>query len=417
MKTKTQISVQISLLIVIFSIFPPSIHSSDKQLVKKLNTADDLLKRIDSMTIKYNENQNIIIQKTNKQQAVQTYPDLYFEYRIENLNKKTIIPLVFNLDVRSKIDKYLNERTEMISKVAGLSKHYFPLIEQKLDQYNLPHELKYLAVYESGLDPRAVSKSGASGLWQFKLATAQLMGLKVDSYIDQRRNPYLSTDAACRYLKYLYDIFLDWHLTLAAYCGGPGEIRNAIIKSGNQIDYWAIRPFLSEQTRKYVPGYIATVYMMNHFEEHGIIAENPKISHYMIDTLWLDEAVSFSQISSKLAIDTDLLSYLNPEYKLNQIPDLEQPCLLVLPLSSTREFLQNENQIYTKKVKTDNYLDVSNKYGNTKGLKKTTYEVRKGDILHKIAIQFNCNAEDIKIWNQLPNNNLAIGQILVIYIK
>ena len=373
------------------------------------------INRIDSMILLQREQyMNSHIEETSKS-SQSVFPDMYFEYRLEKLGKTSAIKLDFNADVRKYIDKFLNERKEQVARMMGLKELYFPIFEEYCSKYQLPLELKYLPVLESGLDPLAISATGATGLWQFKLNSAKLLGLTVSSYIDQRNDPYLSTDAACRYLKYLYSMFRDWQLALAAYNGGPGEVRNAIIRSGYKLNFWQLQPYLSEQTRNYVPAFIAAVYVMNYANEHGIKAIKPKYSFFQTDTVWIQEAVSFMQISQKLQLDTGILRFLNPAYKTDYIPDTDEPNLLVLPANKVSAFLNNKNRIYSQQVHQTNYVDKLNNAGNTAGLKKSLYVVQKGDYLHKIALQFGCSVENISAWNNLKDLNLNVGQELIIW--
>lgn len=397
----------------IISIFPSIVFSqetADSAALKVLNRIDSMI-QIRQFN---NSDQNIHEKITEHSQSNSS---IVYEFRIEQLNKLSAIRLDYNADVQVYIDKFIIERKTQVSRMLGLKDMYFPVFEEYLSKYKLPIELKYLPVLESGLNPLAISSSGAVGLWQFKLNSGKQMGLEVNSFVDQRSDIYLSTDAACRYLSYLYDIFKDWHLALAAYNGGPGEVRNAIVRSGYKLDYWKIRQYMSEQARNYVPAFIASVYVINFAHEHGIKSQKPLCSYFQTDTLWIDEAVSFAQLSQSLKIDTAILRFLNPMYRIDIIPDTEQPNLLVLPSNKTTSFLKNENRIYSKQVKQTNYIDQLNNAGNTTGLKRGVYKVQKGDFLHKIAIEHACSVESICAWNNLTDKNLNVGQELIIWQK
>ncbi len=397
----------------IVSIFPSIVfaqETSDSAALKVLNRIDSMI-QIRHFNLSDQNAQEKIAEHT------QSNSSIVYEYRIEQLNKLSAIKLDYNADVQAYIDKFLIERKAQVSRILGLKEMYFPVFEDYLSKYKLPLELKYLPVLESGLNPLAISSSGAVGLWQFKLNSGKQMGLETNSYIDQRSDIYLSTDAGCRYLSYLYDIFKDWHLALAAYNGGPGEVRNAIVRSGYKLNYWEIRQYMSEQARNYVPAFIASVYVINFAHEHSIKAQKPLCSYFQTDTLWVEEAVSFAQLSQSLKIDTAILRFLNPMYRLDIIPDTEKPNLLVLPSNKTTSFLKNENRIYSKQVKQTNYIDQLNNAGNTTGLKKGVYKVQKGDFLHKIAIQHACSVESICAWNNLTDKNLNVGQELIIWQK
>ncbi|MFP3861297.1 MAG: lytic transglycosylase domain-containing protein, partial [Bacteroidales bacterium] len=277
--------------------------------------------------------------------SIPVFPDLVYEYRLTELNNLTPIELDYNKYVRRYIDVYTVEKREHLEKIAGRAKRYFPLIEEKLDKYELPHELKYLAVIESALDPFAVSSSGAVGLWQFKLHTSRMFDLEVNSYIDERRDPYKSTEAACKYLKYLYQTYGDWQLVLASYNSGPGEVRKAIERSGGKRSFWELYEYMPAQTKGYVPAFIAVNYAMNHMEEHELSSEDIDYEYFNTDTLMLNFEVSFDQISKTLDIESTTLKILNPVYRKDIIPELPEATPLVLPKDKIEVFLKNEEKI------------------------------------------------------------------------
>jgi membrane-bound lytic murein transglycosylase D len=385
-----------------------TIHLGDSVNWSKVDAIDEKIA---------NENKGSLINKATSEKPLDVFPDIYFEYRIELLNNVSPIKLDYNSDVRKYIDLFTKDRKEGIAKTLGLTKLYFPVFEEYLDKYNLPQELKYLPIIESGLNASAKSSSGAMGLWQLLLNSSKLLGLEVDSYVDERCELYKSTDAACRYLKYLYSVFNDWQLALAAYNGGPGEVRNAIIRSGGKTDFWEIQPWLPEQTKWYVPAFIAAVYIANHYPEHAIIPLKPEFDFSEIDTLNITEAAEFSRISEKLNLPIETIRQLNPSYRLDYIPATEKAQTLVLPSDKITAFLKVENQIYSKKKYIPNYIDITNNAGDTKGLEKRVYTVEQGDFLHKIALSFGCTTENLRAWNKLEKDNLSKGQKLIVWIK
>ena len=348
--------------------------------------------------------------------SIPKYPDLFYEYRITELNKLTPIELDYNETVRTYIENYAVKRRDEFARIIGLSELYFPIFDNMLDKYDLPLELKYLTIVESSLNTNAKSKSGAVGLWQFLLNTCRLFDLEVNSYIDERRDPYKSTDAACRYLKYLYNTFNDWQLVLSSYNGGPGDIRKAVERSNGRTDYWEIRPFLSEQAKDYVPAFIASFYLMNHFEEHNIVPVASKFNFNNIDTLWINYPVSFNQISNITEISTAELRFLNPVYIRDFIPDLNKPALLVLPKEKIQIYLKNESRIIGKADDIADYNFLVNNAGSTENKIKIIHVVQKGEFFHKIALKYNCTLENIKAWNNLTDNFLYPGQELIIWI-
>jgi membrane-bound lytic murein transglycosylase D len=344
-------------------------------------------------------------------------PDLVNKNCIESLNQKTPLELEYNPVVKKSIDHFLKDRKKDIEIYLGRSNYYFPIIEQALDRYNLPLELKYIAIIESGLNPFAKSPSGAVGLWQFLFNTCSLFDLHVDSYIDERRDPYKSTDAACKYLEYLYTTFHDWNLVLASYNGGPGEVRKAIERSGGKTGYWDLRPYLSKQAADYVPDFIAIIYLMNYYEQFALVPiSNTKIT-METDTISINYGLSFIQISEVIGIPVSLIGQLNPEYTREYIPKLETLCTLVLPKSSISDFLCFEKQIVEFKVPDQpDYNALVQNAGSTLNRIKIVHVVEKGEYFHKIAIKYNCTIENIKAWNNLNTLSLFPGQVLDIWI-
>lgn len=339
------------------------------------------------------------------QDSIKNYSDLYFEYQFATLDKKTPLNIEYNHHVRKYIMRYIQDKPTDLSRFLALSEHYFPIFEYYLDKYDLPLELKYLSVVESGLDPFAKSPSGAVGLWQFLYNSAPMFDLTINSYIDERRDVYKSTDAACRYFKYLYQTFNDWHLVLAAYNGGPGVVRNAIERSGGKTNLWSILPYMPEQTQNYVPAFLAMNYLMENAAQHHIVANGSNDFLVETDTVMVDYQISFQQIASELNISIDQLRLLNSAYKLDLIPEIGRKLPLVLPAGLISQYIKYENRIVTS-----DSIQVKKQKSH-----KRVYNVEKGDFLHKIAVKFNCNPQEIKAWNNLSSDFIAPGQVLVIW--
>ncbi len=268
--------------------------------------------------------------------------DMLYEFRIAQLNRTSPVQLDYNEEVRKYIDLYTGPRRAEMAGIIGLSKVYFPIFDEMLDRYSLPYELKYLTIVESGLNPLAVSKSGAVGLWQFLLNTSRLFDLQVTSYIDERRDPWKSTEAACKYLNYLNNTFHDWQLVLSSYNGGPGEVRKAIERCHGETDYWKLRPYLSEQAQNYVPAFIAAMYIMHFYKEHGIVPLEPAYNYNRLDTLHIRYPVSFGQISAIINLPVDSIRLLNPVYRRDYIPGQQSASVLVLPAAKVSAYLKNE---------------------------------------------------------------------------
>jgi len=354
--------------------------------------------------------------KKMKKDSIPIFADLVYEYRIAELNNLTPIELEYNDRVRRYIDVYTIERRDHLAKIIGLAEYYFPIFEEALDKYNLPLELKYLAIVESALDPRAVSSSAAVGLWQFKINTSTMFDLEVNSYVDERCDPLKSTEAACSYLQYLYRIYNNWQLALAAYNGGPGVVRNAIERSGGKTSFWDIQPFLPEQTKGYVPAFIAVNYVMNYYKDHNIEPIRPDYIFTEIDTVVIYKPASFNRISEIVQIPIATLQFLNPSYRQDYIPKQKDGSVIVLPKNKIRSFVKNETAIFDETVKKQNIVDFLADAGGISGKVKIIHEVTKGEYFHKIAIKYNCTIDDIRTWNSLPTNDLNVGQKLDVWV-
>ena len=337
--------------------------------------------------------------------------------RLADLDAKTPFHLAYNPALEKVINGYLKYRKKYFPALMAKSKYYFPMFEKYLDQFDIPLEMKYLAIVESALRPDARSYVGATGLWQFMYGTGRQFDLKISSYVDERQDPVKSTVAACKYLSQLYKIFGDWDLALAAYNSGPGNVSKAIKRSGGYKNYWNIRPFLPTETAGYVPAFYATMYIFEYADKHSLHPEAPKIFHFETDTVQVKRTISFEQISEKVGIEEDVISFLNPKYKLNIIPFIEGRNYTVrLPRKSMIDFLELEKEIYALADEEDakrekplpKYFEMD---------KRIIYKVRSGDYLGKIANRFGVKVNDIKRWNGLRSHHLKIGQRLSIYPK
>ncbi len=337
------------------------------------------------------------------------FPEWMVKKRVQALNLQTPIQLDYNETVQAYIDVYTIKRRKHLAEIISRSKLYFPLIEEYLDKYDLPLELKYMAVIESALDPRAKSKSGAKGLWQFLYHAGTMFDLQVTTYMDQRSDPVLATEAACKYLQYLYRNFNDWQLALAAYNGGIGVVKNAIERSGGITNYWELRPYLPEEVRGYVPAFIAANYALTYYNSYAIKDIKPKYDFDKIDTVFITQSISFSQIENSIGINDEDLSFLNPTYTKEYIPVNETPVRIFLPKEYISDFIKQEPLLYGK---------ASNNTSSIKKeeMQKINHIVQRGEYFHKIAMTYLCKIEDIMKWNNLSSKNLHPGQKLIIYI-
>ena len=273
-------------------------------------------------------------------------PDSVYQKRIDDMHSP--VELSFNDPVRRNLDFYIKRAYRQIPRLLALSEYYFPMFEEILDQYDLPYELKYLAVIESALNPEAVSPVGATGLWQFMYRTGKLHGLEINSYVDERRDPVKSTYAACQYMETLYDIYGDWLLVLAAYNCGPGNVNRAISRSGMKDNFWDIYYYLPRETRNYVPAFIAVSYVFEYYDEHGFLAEPMELPG-AVDTVMIHHDVHFDQIAACMNIDKEELRFLNPQYKRDLIPANNRPRHLLLPVERIDDFIAIEDSVYLYK--------------------------------------------------------------------
>lgn len=377
-----------------------------------LEALDDLVK------LSYFEKSNFVIDtyKLNvynfPADSIPWYDDKVFADRLAKLDAQTPFILSYNDKVKAFINLYAVRKKELTSRILGLSYLYFPMFEAELDRFDLPLEFKYLAVVESALNPMVKSKAGAMGLWQFMYHTGKLYHLNVTSYVDDRRDPYKSTTAACHYFKFLYNIYGNWELVLAAYNCGPGNVNKAIRRSGGKKDYWDIYPYLPKETRGYVPAFIAVNYVMNYAAEHNLYPVKPKIISHEIDTVHIERQLSFEQISSTLGISVEDIEYLNPCYKKRVIPYSGNPQALCLPKDKVGIFLNNEQLIYTYlKARED-----SAGSGLIEEEVRKVHIVKKGENIGSVAIKYDCTVADIKDWNGLRSARLRPGQKLTIFV-
>lgn len=341
-----------------------------------------------------------------------TFDDSTYISRLSKL--PTIIELPYNAVVRQYIDAYTTRLRKMVSTVLGVSNFYLPLIEETLDASGLPLELKYLPIIESAMNPSAVSRAGASGLWQFMLTTGKVYGLKSNSLIDERRDPIKSTWAAVAYLKDLYEIYHDWSLVIAAYNCGPGTINKAIKRNGGKTDYWEIYNSLPKETRGYVPSFIAANYVMNYYCEHGIC---PTVADLSLDTdtVMIASNLHFQQIADVCGVPMDELRSLNPQYKKDIIPGESMPCTLRLPQEDLGLFLANEDSVY--KYKADEFFSKRKTVEIKKEATSTSsspryHRIRSGETLSTIARRYGTTVSKLKRLNGLRNDRISAGKSL-----
>ncbi len=342
-------------------------------------------------------------------------PEL-IEDRLNCLEKQ--IPLTYNNTVHGFIDFFTVRNREYTRMVQRRQDLFFPLFEKYLAQYNLPDELKYLSIIESGLNPKAVSRARAVGLWQFMSGTGKYFGLQTDWYVDDRMDPDKSTDAACRYLSQLYRIFGNWELALAAYNSGPGTVRKAVRRSGYKKSFWEVYPHLPRETRAYVPQFIAIIYAMNYAEQHNLV-ETAREQIPLYDTLAVKQFLHFETLANLTGTCLEDLQKLNPSVLRNALPENGRKKIIKIPLhsklildSNRVAILDSASRVGRKEIE----LSAKNSTGNTYGREMTTYKVVSGDVLGSIAIRHRVSVQDLRTWNNLNGNTIRVGQRLVVWM-
>jgi membrane-bound lytic murein transglycosylase D len=373
--------------------------------------------------------------------------------RLRKLDVQSPFVIEYNPALENVIKSFLKNRTKSFERQMALAEYYFPLFEEKLSKYNLPLEIKYLAIVESALQPKAKSKVGAGGLWQFMPATGKQYKLNISTYVDERHDPIKSTEAACHYMMNMYAIFGDWSLVLASYNCGPGNVSKAIRRSGGKTDYWEIRKYLPRETANYLPAFLATMYIYEFKKEHGLVPKKAEMTYFETDTVMVKQAMTFKQLSDLLDISEAQLEYLNPIYKSKYIPSIDDEYFyLRLPKNKIGIFVSNEEKIYgylayleqeksrnlqlalqAKKrdsiAKQDSLavaasLVVANnepvemeevlKKRTKEVVSKNFHKVKKGETLAEIAKKNQVSITDLKTWNKIKGSAINAGQSLVI---
>lgn len=340
---------------------------------------------------------------------------------IDRLTRMPVLmEMPYNDIVRKFIDTYTVRLRGQVAFMLSACNFYMPIFEEALDAYGLPLELKYLPIIESALNPSAVSRAGATGLWQFMHATGKVYGLENNSLVDERRDPIKATWAAARYLKDMYDIYHDWNLVIAAYNCGPGNINKAIRRAGGKADYWEIYRYLPRETRGYVPAFIAANYVMTYYCKHNICPMETNIPQ-ATDTVLVTRDLHFQQIADLCHVPMEEIKSLNPQYKRNIIPGLSKPRTLRLPTEAISAFLDQQDTIYAhraseffKNRRTVASVNSSRASGSTDG-ELTWYRIRQGDTLGGIARKFGVRISELRRWNGLRGNNIRAGRRLKIY--
>lgn len=411
----------VSLIMLLFlSVALSAVERPDTIIINSESSYDKIIRDLDSLTNSWYVKLSIRDHQYNSDSIGIEYPDTVYEQRLRKIN--SVIQLPYNSIIRNHIHVYTIRQREKFAAVLGLADYYFPMIEDIFDSYGLPAELKYMAVIESALNPNAVSRMGATGLWQFMYSTGRMYGLTINSVVDERRDPVKATHAAAKYLRDMYNIFNDWGLVIAAYNCGPGNVNKAIRRSGNKKDYWEIYYRLPRETRGYLPMYVAAAYGMNFFEEHKIkpLPLNIPVS---TDTIMVNSDIHLSQISGVMGIPLGELRALNPQYRTGLVPGSSKPQSLTLPMTHVGDFIDLNDTI--RNYKSDTYLSKTVRIDDptrtsyapvVTGKTKLYYTVKSGDNLGYISEWYRVGLSDLRYWNNIYKNTIRVGQRLVVYV-
>lgn len=439
---------KISIVVSVFfsmSIFAQDVAKTDVEIkpivkisyldsVKNSFKKDEMATRVDSLWMNELVSLDIYDDLTKDIQTINTdvtvdeeLPTELLKQRLKAMNGKSPFNIEYNQGLENIIKSFLKNRKKSFSRLMSLSEYYFPIFEDAFARQNVPLEIKYLAVVESALNPKAVSKMGATGIWQFMYGTGKQYALKIDSYIDERSDPLKATAAASEYMTKMYNVFGDWELVLASYNSGPGNVTKAIRRSGGKTSYWDIRNHLPKETQGYVPAFLATMYLFEYHKEHGINPQRAVVKNFETDTVQIKNQMSFKQIADLLDMPQSQIQLLNPSYKLNVVPFYQgEPHYLRLPKDKIATFVSNEDKIYdyvayqaqNKTLPAQLALKVAPKANarpdRTIDTDVKWYKVRRGDNLGTIAAKYNVNVIDLKKWNNLKTNAVALGRSLKI---
>ena len=339
-------------------------------------------------------------------------PDEVYIERLKKMN--SFISLPYNDIVKNYIILYSEKMPTKMAHMLGLCQYYMPIFDETFNKHDLPEELKAMAIIESAMNPLAVSRAGAKGMWQFMYATAKMYGLHIDSFVDERMDPFKAADAAARYLQDAYEIFGDWNLAIASYNCGAGNVNKAIRRSGGKRAFWDIWPYLPRETRGYVPAFVGALYAMTYYKEHGIKPEAVEMPIH-VDTFKINKQLHLKQVAELTGAPLEELKNLNPQYRHDIIPGNSKEYILRLPYTYTNAFIEHEDSVYTHKY--DEFFNPTTikKIQDGADGERIVYVVKNGDYLGRIASRNRCTVAQIKRWNGLKGNNIRVGQRLVIY--
>lgn len=353
-------------------------------------------------------------------------PTELLKSRLALMDAKSPFNIEYNQGLENIIKSFLKNRKKSFERLMAISEFYFPMFEEAMARQNVPLEIKYLAVVESALNPKAVSRVGATGLWQFMFQTGKQYGLNINTYVDDRSDPLKASDAAALYMSNMYKIFGDWDLVLASYNSGPGNVAKAIRRSGGQQNFWNIRKYLPKETQGYVPAFLATMYIYEYHKEHGIVPNRAVIKHFATDTIMVKREITFKQISNLIDIPVSQLQLLNPGYKRDVVPFIDgENHYLRMPNDKVAIFTSNEDKIYAyvnyesskrERPYESRYASKDNDAADGQTVTKTKfYKIKRGDSLSEIANKFGVTLSELKKWNRIRGTFAPRGKMLKIY--
>ena len=430
------------------SVKKPELRLSFLDSLKTTYVVDDMSTCVDEKCFKELINEDISQQLFSDIKNLDLDKTVDFELptellkeRLRLMDEKSPFNIEYNVGLENIIKSFLKNRKRSYERLMGISQYYFPMFEEAMARYNVPLEIKYLAIVESALNPKAVSRMGATGLWQFMYETGKQYKLNVNSYVDERSDALKASDAAAQYMSNMYKIFGDWELVLASYNSGAGNVTKAIRRSGGHQNFWNIKKFLPKETAAYVPMFLATMYIFEYHKEHGIVPDKTVVNHFATDTIAIKSKMSFKQISALLDMPEAQIEFLNPSYKMKVIPYVtNETHFLCLPKDKIAIFASNEDKMYAyvnyqeknrerpfvakPKVKIvkdsisgNENIDEALVETKTimKDVSKTKYhKVKRGDNLSDIADKYNVALSDLKKWNHLKSNKVQQGKSLKI---
>ncbi|OYU79848.1 MAG: lytic transglycosylase [Flavobacterium sp. BFFFF1] len=425
------------------NLLKPQIKISYLDSIKSTFRRDAVASCVDSLWMKELTNLDLFdnlsadIKNINLDQKVDyELPTELLKARLKEMDAKSPFNIEWNQGLENIIKSFLKNRKKSYERLMAISEYYFPMFEESLARQNVPLEIKYLAIVESALNPKAVSRVGATGLWQFMYQTGKQYNLNIDSYVDERSDPQKASDAAAQYMSNMYKIFGDWDLVLASYNSGPGNVAKAIRRSGGQQNFWNIRKNLPKETQGYVPAFLATMYIYTYHKEHGIVPNRAIIKHFATDTIMIKQQITFKQLSDLLDVPVAQLQLLNPSYKMNVIPYYANVShFLRLPAEKIAMFASNEDKVYAyvthenekrerpfiDRIRMNTSRDstaIASADSTMTPRSRTKYHtVRRGDNLSEISSKYGVTVSDIKRWNRLKSNNAPLGRKLRIVVS